>query len=163
MNQKEHVVNAVVLSIGLGVMFQSALVPREETAHPLLRLISAVLEIGLPILLGTLVPDVDTTVGRHRKTLHNVGVLALFGVFPVFFGNLHYVWIGILTHYVLDLVGSKRGLALFYPLEREYRAPIGVRADHDQAALVAVRISGVELGSVAVVVYVADLLAVPLI
>src|SRR6056297_211634 len=117
MNKEGHVLNAVLLSIGLGYIFYPA------GDVPTLR---AIAEISVPVVLGALFPDVDTAFGKHRKTLHNLPVLAVFYAYPVFFDNLHFVWIGVATHYVLDMLGSKRGIALFYPYTQEYNLPVGV-------------------------------------
>jgi membrane-bound metal-dependent hydrolase YbcI (DUF457 family) len=147
MNKGDHILNGILLAIGLGyVLYPSGGV---ET----LRTIAAVL---IPVVLGALFPDVDTDFGKHRKTLHNLPVLALLYVFPVYFGNLQYVWIGVATHYVLDVVGSKRGIALFYPLlDQEYGLPVGVATVSKFATPVTVVITALELAAIAVVVHVA--------
>ena len=149
MNKRGHVLNAVLLSIGLGYVLEpSGDVPT----------FVAVAELSVPVVLGALFPDVDTAFGRHRKTLHNLPVLAVFVAYPFLFGNLHYVWIGVATHYVLDLLGSKRGIALFYPLETEYSLPVGVPVSSKWADLVTVIVTGLELAVLATVhVYVAPL------
>ncbi|AHG03190.1 membrane protein [Halobacterium sp. DL1] len=147
MNKGDHVLNGALLAVGLGyVLYPSGGV---ET----LRTIAAVL---IPVVLGALFPDVDTDFGKHRKTLHNLPVLALLYAFPLYFGNLQYVWVGVLTHYVLDVVGSKRGIALFYPFSPlEYGLPVGVATVSNYATFVTVVITAVELVVVAVVVHVA--------
>lgn len=118
MNKREHVLNAVVFGIGLGVI----LAPRAE-----LTTLRTIVAVTIPVVLGALVPDIDTEFGTHRKTLHNLPVLVVFLAFPVVFGNLQYVWLGVLTHYVLDVAGTTRGIALFYPLaSNEFDLPIGV-------------------------------------
>jgi membrane-bound metal-dependent hydrolase YbcI (DUF457 family) len=136
MNRKEHVLNAALLSIGLGYVL-----------HPSgdVETFVTIVEVGVPVILGALFPDVDTAFGKHRKTLHNLPVLALFYVYPMQFGNLQYVWIGVLTHYALDMLGSKRGLALFYPYEEEYGAPFGVSVSSDHATVVTLAVTGIEL------------------
>jgi hypothetical protein len=146
-NKGDHVLNGALLAVGLGyVLYPSGGV---ET----LRTIAAVL---IPVVLGALFPDVDTDFGKHRKTLHNLPVLALLYAFPLYFGNLQYVWVGVLTHYVLDVVGSKRGIALFYPFSPlEYGLPVGVATVSNYATFVTVVITAVELVVVAVVVHVA--------
>ena len=136
MNKKGHVMNGVLLSIGIGYILEPA--GTEAT-------FVKILEVGLPVTLGALFPDVDTEFGKHRKTLHNLGVLGLFVAFPYLFGNLQFVWIGVLTHYVLDVMGSKRGIALFYPYSKEYGLPIGVAVKSKQADLMTVLITGFEL------------------
>ncbi|WP_435361093.1 metal-dependent hydrolase [Haloarchaeobius sp. DFWS5] len=137
MNKKGHVMNAVLLSIGLGYILEPA-----GTEATFVKIV----EVGLPVTLGALFPDVDTEFGKHRKTLHNLGVLGVFIAFPMAFdGNLQYVWIGVLTHYVLDVMGSKRGIALFYPYSQEYGLPIGVAVKSDHADLMTVVITGFEL------------------
>ena len=126
MNKEGHVLNGALLAIGLGFI-----ITLDPTAGPLVggeagvtaaalgaALADAawkVIELSLPVTLGALFPDVDTAFGRHRKTLHNLPILAIFLAFPYLFGNLRFVWIGVATHYVLDVLGSKRGIALFYP------------------------------------------------
>ncbi|MGM0606468.1 MAG: metal-dependent hydrolase [Halobacteriota archaeon] len=132
MNKRGHVLNAVLLAIGLGYVLEPA--GDVET-------FVTIGQLSVPIVLGALFPDVDTDFGRHRKTLHNLPVLAIFVVWPIVFDNLHYVWIGVLTHYVLDLAGSKRGIALFYPLEKEYRLPTGVPVTSSKADLVTILIT----------------------
>ena len=149
MNKRGHVLNAVLLSIGLGYVLEpSGDVPT----------FVAIAELSVPVVLGALFPDVDTAFGRHRKTLHNLPVLGVFVVYPFLFDNLHYVWVGVATHYVLDLLGSKRGVALFYPLEKEYSLPMGVPVSSKWADLVTVAVTALELAVLATFhVYVAPL------
>ncbi|WP_254863782.1 metal-dependent hydrolase [Halovivax gelatinilyticus] len=145
MNKRDHVMNAVLLGVGLGALIEPS--GGEETAR-------AILTIGVPVLLGALVPDIDTVMGRHRKTLHNLPVLVGFLAFPYAFGNLAYVWIGVLTHYVLDVAGNTRGIALFYPLlGREYGLPVGVPANSRSADIVTLVITAVQLAVAAVAIY----------
>ena len=145
MNKRGHVLNAVLLSIGLGYLLEPT---GDETTF------ATIIAIGAPVTLGALFPDVDTAFGRHRKTLHNLPILAGFLAFPYFFGNLEYVWIGILTHYVLDVAGSRRGIALFYPvLSKEYNLPFGVPVSSDRSDLVTVLVTAVELAVAAIVIY----------
>lgn len=143
MNRREHVLNAVLLSIGIGYIFEPA------GDIPTFRTIA---EVSLPIVLGALFPDVDIHFGKHRKTLHNLPVLIVFYVWPTLFGNLQYVWLGVLTHYVLDLLGSRRGLALLYPWEREFNLPVGVTVSSKHAELVTVIVTGVELALIFAIV-----------
>ncbi|WP_117592180.1 metal-dependent hydrolase [Haloprofundus halophilus] len=132
MNKKGHVLNAALLSIGLGYVLEpSGDVPT----------FVAIAELSVPLVLGALFPDVDTAFGKHRKTLHNLPVLGIFVAFPILFDNLHFVWVGILTHYVLDLFGSRRGLAFFYPYEKEYSLPFGVTTSSKWADLATVLIT----------------------
>jgi membrane-bound metal-dependent hydrolase YbcI (DUF457 family) len=146
MNKQGHVLNAVVLGIGLGFLLEPA--GSVETLR-------AVVAVTVPLSLGALFPDVDTAFGKHRKTLHNLPVLAVFLAFPVVFGNLEYVWMGVLTHYVLDVVGSTRGIALFYPLSgEEYGVPTGVTTASTYANLVTLVVTGVEIAAAAVFLYV---------
>ncbi|MFC5970492.1 metal-dependent hydrolase [Halomarina salina] len=143
MNKEGHVVNGLLLGVGLGFILQ----PGGDWAT--LRTVAAV---TVPVVLGALFPDVDTAFGRHRKTLHNLATLGLFVAFPVVFDNLHWVWVGVLTHYVLDLVGSKRGMALFYPIPTEYDFPTGVATSNRYANLVTLVITAAELLVAAAVV-----------
>jgi hypothetical protein len=145
MNKKGHVLNGVLLAIGLGYVLEPA--GDIET----FRTIAATL---VPVTLGALFPDIDTAFGKHRKTFHNVLTLGVFAAYPLYFGNLHYVWIGVLSHYVLDVMGSKRGIALFYPLSTEYGLPIGVSTSSSYADAVTVAVTAVELGVVALFVHV---------
>jgi len=123
MDKRGHVLNAVFLAVGLGFILE----PAGDVAT--FRTIAAVF---VPLVLGALFPDVDTHFGKHRKTLHNLPILAIVAAYPIYFGNLHWVWLGVLTHYVLDALGTTRGLALFYPFwDEEFGAPIGVPVSSD--------------------------------
>lgn len=145
MNKKGHVLNAVLLSLGLGYLL-------EPTGN--LETFRMIVEIGVPVTLGALVPDIDTEFGKHRKTLHNLPVLVGFVVFPELFGNLEYVWVGVLTHYVLDVAGSKRGIALFYPLwKKEFGLPIGVAVSSKRSDMMMVFVTVVELMLAAVIIH----------
>lgn len=148
MNKRGHVLNAVLLAIGLGYLLE----PSGTDAT-----FVAILEVGVPVFLGALAPDVDTAFGYHRKTFHNLPVLVGFLAFPASFGNLEYVWIGVLTHYVLDVAGSKRGIALFYPLwKREFGLPIGVEVSSHRADLVTILVTAAELLVAALVIHPPD-------
>ncbi|SNZ13059.1 LexA-binding, inner membrane-associated putative hydrolase [Natronoarchaeum philippinense] len=152
MNKKGHVLNAVLLSIGLGYLLEPA---GDETTF------IRIIEVGTPVVLGALFPDVDTAFGKHRKTLHNLPILVGFLAFPYFFGNLEYVWLGVLTHYVLDVAGSTRGIALFYPLwKKEFGLPIGVTVSSERATLMTTIVTVAELALVALVIYRVPLSAV---
>ncbi|AGB31303.1 membrane-bound metal-dependent hydrolase [Natrinema pellirubrum DSM 15624] len=145
MNKKGHVLNAVLLSIGLGYLLEPS---------GSLETFRTIAMIGVPVTLGALFPDVDTAFGKHRKTLHNLPILLGFLAFPYVFGNLEYVWVGVLTHYVLDVAGSKRGIALFYPLwKKEFGLPIGVAVSSKRADLMMVIVTVAELALVALVVF----------
>lgn len=121
MNKRGHVLNALLLSVGLGYLLEPA---------GNLATFDVIAAISVPIVLGASIPDVDTALGRHRKTMHNLAVLAIVSAYPIYFSNLQYVWIGVLSHLVLDLLGTRRGLALLYPLtDREFAVPIGVAVD----------------------------------
>jgi membrane-bound metal-dependent hydrolase YbcI (DUF457 family) len=139
MNKRGHVLNALLLALGLGFVIEPGL--DMATAR-------TTAQITVPIVLGALFPDVDTAFGRHRKTLHSLPVLGVFLAYPIVFGNLQYVWIGVLTHYVLDVVGSRRGIALFHPLsDTEYGLPTGVTTSSKYADLVTVIITALELAA----------------
>jgi hypothetical protein len=146
MNKEGHVLNAALLGIGLGFVLD----PSGTVGT--LRTIAAV---TIPVTLGALFPDVDTAFGKHRKTLHNLPVLGLFVAFPIVFGNLAYVWIGVFTHYVLDYLGSRRGIALFYPLSsQEYGFPSGVTTSSRFANVVTIAVTMIELAIAAAIVHV---------
>ena len=139
MNKRGHVLNALLLALGLGFVIEPGL--DMATAR-------TTAQITVPIVLGALFPDVDTAFGRHRKTLHSLPVLAVFVAYPIVFGNLQYVWVGVLTHYLLDVVGSRRGIALFHPLsDTEYGLPSGVTTSSKYADLVTVVITALELAA----------------
>lgn len=143
MRERGHVFNAVCLGVGVGVLLEPSL----STAT-----LRSVLGVGVPVLLGALVPDIDTSFGHHRVHGHNLLVLGSVLAFPVAFGNLAWVWLGVLTHYVLDLLGNVRGMALLYPLSRDfYDVPIGVNVDSRWADLVTVSVTALELGVAAAV------------
>jgi hypothetical protein len=145
-NKKGHVLNAVLLGIGLGYVL--------EPAGDLQTFVT-VAAVTIPVTLGALLPDVDTAFGKHRKTFHNLPTLAVFLAFPLYFGNLQWVWVGVLTHYVLDVLGSKRGIALFYPFSpREFGSPTGVTTSSKYADVVTLVVTAFELGVAAVLVHV---------
>lgn len=128
MNKREHILNGLLVGIGVGIVLNPTW--DEMMLH-------SVVSITIPVTLGALVPDIDTEFGRHRKTLHNVFVLGTFAVFPFVYNNLQYVWIGVLTHFVLDMMGSKRGIALLYPFSAdEYNPDVGVPVDSKFAGVV---------------------------
>ncbi|MFB6106139.1 MAG: metal-dependent hydrolase [Halobacteriaceae archaeon] len=141
MNQKEHVLNAALLAVGIAYVLE----PAGDVAT--FRTVAAVF---VPVVLGALFPDVDVHYGKHRKALHNLPVLVVFVAYPMVFANLQWVWLGVTTHYVLDVVGSRRGIALFYPLSpREYGIPVGVSTSSRYAGLVTVLVTLVEVAVVA--------------
>ena len=145
MNKRGHVLNALLLSIGLGYVLE----PAGDVAT--FETIAAVI---VPVVLGAMVPDIDTAFGRHRKTLHNLLVLGVVAAYPVYFGNLQYVWIGVLSHFALDIMGSRRGLALLYPLtDNEFNLPIGVPVDSKYAEAMMLAVTGFELALAAMIVY----------
>lgn len=140
MNKREHLTNAGILGVGIGVMVEPS--GGVETAK-------IATQVTVPLLLGALFPDSDNIneFGEHRKTFHNIFVVAFFYFFAYYFNNLDYVWIGVLTHFVLDFLGTKRGLGLFYPLSSwEYNAPVGVKVDSVWAPIVTLVITFLELG-----------------
>jgi len=148
-NKKGHVLNAALLSVGLGVVLVWPTTPSAAAATDT---VATVAELSVPVVLGALLPDVDTAFGTHRKTLHNLFVLGIFAVFPVLFGNLQYVWIGVATHYLLDVVGSRRGIAFLYPLtDEEWGFPSGVTTSNEYADAVTVVVTGFELAALAAV------------
>ena len=146
MNKEGHILNAALLGIGLGFVLEPS--GTFET-------LDTVIAVTIPVTLGALFPDVDTAFGKHRKTLHNLPVLGVFAAFPFVFGNLSYVWIGIFTHYVLDYLGSRRGIALFYPASKvEYGFPSGVTTSSRFANTVTIIVTAVELAVAGVIVHV---------
>ncbi|SEH39365.1 LexA-binding, inner membrane-associated putative hydrolase [Halopenitus malekzadehii] len=150
MNKRGHVLNALLLAVGVGFVLEPA-VDRNTAIK--------IAQVTVPIVLGALFPDVDTAFGKHRKTLHSLTVLGIVAAYPIVFNNLQYVWVGVLTHYILDLIGSRRGIALFHPLSSsEYSLPFGVTTSSDYADLVTVVITALEIAAFwAVHTYVVDL------
>jgi len=143
MNKEGHVLNAALLSVGLGVVL---VLPTMPSASSALETVEMIVRLSVPIVLGALFPDVDTAFGKHRKTLHNVFVLGVVAAYPIFFDNLQFVWIGVATHYLLDVVGSRRGIAFFYPLtSQEWGLPAGVTTSSKYANPVTVVVTLVEL------------------
>jgi len=137
--------NAVLLSIGLGAVLQ----PTWDLATA-----EMIVKLSVPVTLGALMPDVDTAFGKHRKTFHNLPMLAVFMAWPLYFGNLQYVWIGVVTHYILDVVGSTRGIALWYPLlSQEYNLPVGIPVSSSKSDLVTVVVTGAEVAAFAGILY----------
>jgi len=144
MNKGGHVLNGLLLGVGLGFVLR----PAGD-----LGTIATVVEVTVPVVLGALFPDVDTHFGSHRKTLHNLPTLGVFVAFPLIFGNLQWVWVGVLTHYVLDVFGSKRGIALLYPYPREFGFPVGVATSSRFAGAVTLGVTALELAAAAALVH----------
>jgi hypothetical protein len=144
-NKHGHILNGLLLGIGLSFILSPA--GDIETLR-------TIVAVTVPVTLGALFPDIDTEFGTHRKTLHNLLVFGMFLAFPVVFDNLHYVWVGVLTHYVLDVVGSKRGIALFYPFPREYGFPTGVTTKDSYANVITLFITVCELVVIYAIVYI---------
>lgn len=137
MNKKDHILNGILLGIGLGFVLHPS-----GSVQTLVTMCAAF----VPVVLGTMFPDIDTEFGTHRKTLHNVFVLAVLYGYTIYFNNLQWVWIGVVSHLVLDYFGSKRGIAFFYPLwDREFSTPIGVTTSSSYASLITVVITLLEL------------------
>lgn len=139
MNKDDHIINAVILGIGVG-----ALLAPEMNQPPF----TTTVIVGIPIVIGALFPDIDTEFGTHRETFHNIVTLSVFIAFPIYYQNLFFVWMGILTHYVLDLLGTKGGLALFYPIGKHVSVPVGVDVDSPMSRIVTLAVTGLELGIV---------------
>jgi len=139
MNKRGHVLNAILLAIGVGFVLEPSVT---------LATAEKIAQVSVPLVLGALFPDVDTAFGRHRKTLHSLPVLGVFLAYPVLFGNLYFVWAGVLSHYVLDMAGSRRGIALFHPLsDREFGVPAGVTTSSKYATLVTVVITALQIAA----------------
>lgn len=146
MNKRGHVLNALLLSLGIGYLVE----PAGD-----LSTFRTIAEVTVPIVLGALFPDVDTAFGKHRKTLHNLLVLGVVIAYPVYFSNLQYVWVGVITHYVLDVLGTTRGIALFYPLwDEEFSLPIGVPVSSKYATPMLLAVTAFELVVAAGFIYV---------
>jgi membrane-bound metal-dependent hydrolase YbcI (DUF457 family) len=144
MRERGHVINAVLLGVGIGILLQ----PSMDLAT-----LRSVVEVGVPVILGALLPDVDTSFGAHRVHGHNILVLVAVLAFPLVFNNLAWVWLGVVTHYVLDLLGNVRGMALLYPLTRNfYDVPVGVNVDSPLADVVTLVVTGIELAAVAALI-----------
>jgi membrane-bound metal-dependent hydrolase YbcI (DUF457 family) len=145
MDKEGHVLNAAFLAIGLGFVL-------EPTGD--LGTLSTIAEVFVPLVLGALFPDVDTHFGKHRKTLHNLWVLGIVLAYPIFFNNLQWVWLGVASHYVLDVLGTTRGISLFYPLyDHEYNLPLGVPVKSDYANTMMLAVTAFELVVLAGLVY----------
>ena len=145
MNRREHVLNAVLLATGIAILLAPA--GGSQTAEILVAL-------SMPLVLGALFPDVDVSFGEHRKTFHNLPVLGVFVAWPAVVGNLQFVWLGVLTHYVLDMLGTHRGIALLYPWRREFEVPVGVPVDSAWVLPVTLVVTGVEVAAVGVLLQV---------
>jgi len=144
MRERGHVFNAAALGVGIGVLLEPSMT---------VGTVQSVLAVSIPVGLGALLPDVDTSFGAHRVHGHNVLVLGAVLAFPMVYGNLAWVWLGVATHYVLDLLGNIRGMALLYPLSRSfYDVPVGVNVDSRWADVVTVSVTALELSVAAVLV-----------
>lgn len=136
MNKRGHVENAGLLALTVALLMAD---------FDLARMPVALAEFGIPIIIGALFPDIDVTFGKHRATFHNLLVLGGFVAFPIVFENLYFVWIGVLTHYVLDLLGNVQGMALLYPYPAFYDIPVGVPVNSRWTDIVTVLVTGFEV------------------
>ena len=145
MNKRGHVLNAILLSIGIGILVE----PNFDLSTA-----RSIAEVFVPVVLGALFPDVDTAFGKHRKTLHNLPLLGVVLAYPLVFSNLQFVWIGVLTHYVLDVFGSTRGIALFYPLwDEEFNVPLGVPVSSKYSGVMMLAVTAFEITIAAYILY----------
>jgi membrane-bound metal-dependent hydrolase YbcI (DUF457 family) len=136
-NKREHILNGILLGIGLGYIL--------EPAGDLSTFVTIV-AVTPPLVLGAMFPDVDTAFGEHRKTLHNLPVLLFFYVYALQFDNLSWVWLGIISHYFLDIAGSTRGISWLYPFyDEEVGLPIGVPTSSHWAQWITALITVAEL------------------
>jgi len=142
MNERDHALNALFLGVGVGIILDPSMTYGTLTS---------VVSVTVPVVLGALLPDLDTSFGTHRKTLHNFLTLGVVAAFPLFLDNLHWVWLGVYTHYTLDLLGNVRGLAFLYPHPKEYDVPVGVTVSSKWATPVTLLVTVFDL-SVAVAV-----------
>jgi membrane-bound metal-dependent hydrolase YbcI (DUF457 family) len=144
MNTTDHLVAAVLVGIGLGVL-----------TSPLMTVVAPVL-----VVLGDRIPDLDQNLGTHRKTLHNVWLptLVALGAVPVLVGfweppaalsTVPWVATGYATHLLVDGLGSRRGVALLYPIsDTEWQSAGGVTVNDPRATLASVTVAGMILGVV---------------
>ena len=145
MNKREHILNGILLGIGLGYVL--------EPSGDLSTFVTMV-EVTPAVVLGAMLPDIDTAFGKHRKTLHNLPVIVFFYAYALGFDNLSWVWLGIVSHYVLDIAGSTRGIAWLYPLSsEEFGLPVGVPTSSSLAQWITVLITVGELAAVFAIVY----------
>jgi len=145
MNKREHILNGILLGIGLGYIL--------EPAGDLSTFVMMT-KVTPPVVLGAMFPDIDTEFGKHRKTLHNLPVILFFYGYALAFGELSWVWMGILSHYVLDIAGSTRGISWFYPLwSEEFGLPAGVPTSSQWAQWITVFITVGELATVFAIVF----------
>lgn len=132
MNKPAHLSNGVLVGGAIGALLGGF--PEVLAAVPL----------GAA---GSLLPDLDTDSGTHRKTSHNLLFLAVLLVPVWFYPVFVYLPIGVASHYVLDACCSRRGIALFYPVSAtEYQSAGGVTVDDRRAPVVTGMMSLCEVG-----------------
>ncbi|MFC6755888.1 MULTISPECIES: metal-dependent hydrolase [Haloarcula] len=130
MNPIDHVINGALVAGAIAFLIS-----------PLNLLVAVPLGIA-----GALFPDLDTHVGTHRKTFHNGFLLLFFCIGAVVYPLFVYFPIGVASHYLLDALCSRRGIAFFYPVSKsEYQSKGGVTVDDDRARMVTVAMSGSEI------------------
>lgn len=105
MNKREHVLNAVTVG---GV---ALLLLRPGTVQEAAGFLATVVAFGL-------LPDVDTTLGRHRKTTHNVWILLGLSIWMVTSVSLVPVGavLGYTTHILCDAYGSHNRVNVGWPV-----------------------------------------------
>ena len=120
MNKREHLLNGAIVGGAIGAL-----------VNPLHLLVAIPLAAA-----GGLLPDADTHLGTHRKTFHNLPLLGILLLGAWFYPVFVYLPIGVCSHYMLDALCTRRGIALFYPISRqEYQSAGGVTVDDPQAGL----------------------------
>lgn len=146
--------NAILLALGLDAILTIDPQPLESTMGSVFLLAQEIGQLSLPITLGALFSDVGTIFDKHCKTLHNPSMLVVFLIFPLIFDNLQFVWTDVATHYILDMIGSKRDITLFYPLSpQKYDLPTSVTINSKHTGTVIIVIIVAELGVLAGVYY----------
>lgn len=145
MNTIDHLIAAALVGVGLGLVLTNLLI---------------VPVVTLLVVLGDRIPDLDCHLGTHRKTLHNFlfpGVYAVSAVVvhvtaltaPPAFWAVAYVSAGYATHLLVDALGSRRGVALLYPIsDQEYGSAGGVTVDDPRSTWASVTVAVLILSAV---------------
>jgi len=122
MNKRQHLYGGLLSGIVIVLMSY-------YYGKPLFSFIDSLIFI-IVIPFMTLIPDIDTEIGKHRGAFHNVFFAILVAVLIYHIGSITILiawFVAYTSHIILDLF-TKRGIMLFYPLSKSSIGGFGVDA-----------------------------------
>lgn len=122
MNKKQHLYGGFLTSITLLIMSY-------YYNNPIYGLIDGIIFV-LGVTVMSIIPDIDTDIGKHRASFHNLFVFVVISIilFKLTYILFLYAWgVAYLSHISLDIL-TKRGIALLYPLSNRRFGGLGIDA-----------------------------------